>query len=520
MPDRPPVSALIDALAGAFPRVIATRGRAWTLAGQARLAQSGLIPPPAPREEWRRAPLGAEEGRRRAWDVPMLQEVAAILATEPRADHLRTLVRDTARRCGIARVLYALGKATESLRFELVRCALPADDPRSEDQIAAQMAIASAVTVSHLILAEADYDGHLPGIWGDRLMTVSPLPLVPDCPPPLRALHAVALSDWILRAGYRSSRGDIDERIESSAALIVGDAILLPQWSHALCLLALAGAEGDKPVRSAADARRAAVQALSRSFTGLEAFQGAALSALPAPTMPSWESRRECLDHATYALWPGVTVVDWPEPPLEGVILAPGGAGGHMWANVITTADLPRAPGIRVQLLMDIPSLTGGEDWAIAREDAGLSGQDPLALPLEAVRMCMVAANRKALGRRVPTGYVHAPRAPRRGDVSVTYIPRLRGDAPGADEGTVRRYPGIEAGAAHHVRPHLVAGHLRQIPLGWTPSAAARASARDAGLSLPERGYTYVRPHTRGDGTIEPHRVRVRRDREGRSADE
>lgn len=90
----------------------------------------------------------------------------------------------------------------------------------------------------------------------------------------------------------------------------------------------------------------------------------------------------------------------------------------------------------------------------------------------------------------------------------------------GADEGTVRRYPGIEAGAAHHVRPHLVAGHLRQIPLGWTPSAAARASARDAGLSLPERGYTYVRPHTRGDGTIEPHRVRVRRDREGRSADE
>ena len=58
----PTISALIDTLTAAFPRVPATRGRAWTLAGQARLAESGVLPPPVPREEWRRAPLGADEG--------------------------------------------------------------------------------------------------------------------------------------------------------------------------------------------------------------------------------------------------------------------------------------------------------------------------------------------------------------------------------------------------------------------------------------------------------------------------
>lgn len=45
---------------------------------------------------------------------------------------------------------------------------------------------------------------------------------------------------------------------------------------------------------------------------------------------------------------------------------------------------------------------------------------------------------------------------------------------------------------------HMVRGHLRRLPPGWSASAEARELAEIFGVILPE-GYTFVRPHLRGD---------------------
>ena len=47
-------------------------------------------------------------------------------------------------------------------------------------------------------------------------------------------------------------------------------------------------------------------------------------------------------------------------------------------------------------------------------------------------------------------------------------------------------------------RAHGVRGHLRTLHTGWTASSAAYQVAEDFNLPIPD-GYTFVRPHTRGD---------------------
>ena len=46
--------------------------------------------------------------------------------------------------------------------------------------------------------------------------------------------------------------------------------------------------------------------------------------------------------------------------------------------------------------------------------------------------------------------------------------------------------------------PHLVSGHLRNLPEDWKPSEDAKAAAEEFGISLGE-GQTFVRPHKRGE---------------------
>ena len=62
-----------------------------------------------------------------------------------------------------------------------------------------------------------------------------------------------------------------------------------------------------------------------------------------------------------------------------------------------------------------------------------------------------------------------------------------------------------------------MAGHLRQIPLAWRASEASRRDAEASGVRLPEGGFTWVRPHSRGTGiegeVPEVKRVRVSKKR-------
>lgn len=51
-------------------------------------------------------------------------------------------------------------------------------------------------------------------------------------------------------------------------------------------------------------------------------------------------------------------------------------------------------------------------------------------------------------------------------------------------------------------RTHGVRGHLRRLPLGWSPGKPAKKAAEEFGIALPE-GYTFVRPYytgSAGDG--------------------
>ena len=52
-------------------------------------------------------------------------------------------------------------------------------------------------------------------------------------------------------------------------------------------------------------------------------------------------------------------------------------------------------------------------------------------------------------------------------------------------------------------------------------SASAKISANDVGITLPERGFTYVRPHVRGHGGDGADRrtVKVRREKTEKSGE-
>ena len=73
-----------------------------------------------------------------------------------------------------------------------------------------------------------------------------------------------------------------------------------------------------------------------------------------------------------------------------------------------------------------------------------------------------------------------------------TYIPRFKYDLE-----TYEVNKTIQHQTRAKLSPHLVSGHLRQLPNGWKVSPEATENAKDFGLTIPH-GFTFVQPHQRG----------------------
>ena len=62
-----------------------------------------------------------------------------------------------------------------------------------------------------------------------------------------------------------------------------------------------------------------------------------------------------------------------------------------------------------------------------------------------------------------------------------------------------RQWGNDEERSAIHRQAHGVRGHLRRLRPGWAASGNAATTAEEFGMTIPD-GFTFVRPHVRGDG--------------------
>ncbi|NCC93500.1 MAG: hypothetical protein EOM10_09500 [Opitutae bacterium] len=249
-----------------------------------------------------------------------------------------------------------------------------------------------------------------------------------------------------------------------------------------------------------------------------EAFRG--LPVVPSPD----EARRDIVEHARYALWPGITEVFWHEGSLRRVRLRPADSGVVLAAIEIAGDDDSVTVAVREIFPPTSDDPTAEAFWASAvenfHEDITRGVVDPLYIAIEAMRMCVVAKDRKIspqAPRRVPTGMVSGARQPSGGDIPLRYVPRHTAAPTRPETETLHRDDMARRPGGH--RAHLVAGHIRQIPQTAHASAQCRAAAQASGIGLPNAGFTFVRPHVRGrneNGEDAPTmKVRARRKTEG-----
>lgn len=254
------------------------------------------------------------------------------------------------------------------------------------------------------------------------------------------------------------------------------------------------------------------------SFSKSNEVRRIVFSAMPKMPKPASEIRQDILANRKYTLWPGVTDIIWKENGLSGLSLITWGKA-ETYAALEVTADLSSCASnwedgkdVLIVAPLQIAALEDDSEWEGYEEDlqdGGLDEFDEWAVPMEAIRMCCVPVEQKMRGGRIPRGYVQTPKIPkterRTEHVSVTYIPRILHPATtnaGAEQeddfpaDRERRAPGD--GTERHVRAHQVAGFIRQMSMERHASPGARTRAADAGLTLPESGFTYVRPHMRG----------------------
>lgn len=250
------------------------------------------------------------------------------------------------------------------------------------------------------------------------------------------------------------------------------------------------------------------------SFSKSNEVRRIVFSAMPKMTKSASEIRQDILANRKYTLWPGVTDIIWKENGLSGLSLITWGKA-ETYAALEVMVDLSPcdqnwndSKDVLVVAPIQIASLEDDAEWKAYEEDLQDGGLDEWAVPMEAIRMCCVPVEQKMRENRIPRGYVQTPKVPkseRRTDsVSVTYIPRImhRNDVhstPEQGEREGKDSSGISGtSTGRHVKAHQVAGFIRQMPMERHASPVARIRAADVGLTLPESGFTYVRPHTRG----------------------
>jgi hypothetical protein len=244
-------------------------------------------------------------------------------------------------------------------------------------------------------------------------------------------------------------------------------------------------------------------QALPNAFMPLEH----GYLAIVPETLPHANGiRLEALANKSYDLWPGVSEIQWQEGAMRCLRLLPM-PSGEIFSVLRFYSDDETEAKCFFERLMTVPALDDETSWEDYVKDAD---RDPkvgrtLSPMLEAIRMCVAPTEVKIRDGRVPSGYVNGTRkpSPRKGDIPIIYLPKIRTITERSDDSELSAPTGI----TH--RGHQVSGFLRQLKSGWKASDTARISAERFGIKIPESGYTFVRPHTRGSFTGEKRIYRV-----------
>ncbi|MBQ7263083.1 MAG: hypothetical protein IJR14_05125 [Synergistaceae bacterium] len=527
-------------IADAFPRVKGSSGTKGNWVYHAHQDLRAAIPGTVP------APWKYQEGASRGTllpeersDVlqflqkPFLSDVAYMLASDTitRVDRAKRCVDEAWGALGEHRMCVALERAWYSIPPALN--ILQAERPDLHYPITALLtAYAAAIVFTKMRMAALSGKG-VPFAWGPGGVYY----FLGDAEGrPIGGLDALSILCAFQRCSalsHLSVVGAVEPREEDfPGVLIAPGRAFFDAWGPGWLvwqLLDTAQRLGSRRSKRHADAVEKAGIIFPLSFQGARLLSAAFFGAMPKTGAGSYAIREEVLRERRYALWPGVTDVEWTEAGLEGMTLLPA-KDGRVWAVLHGTVDLSGVHGdwggaeaVPAQMFVEVPALRDDAEWEDARQDAeqydpDLGGAvDPLALPMEAIRMCCVPTERKSRAGRVPSGYVHAPREGKAGaGVSVIYVPRVR--ARGDGEASSPRADGVrEIGAVGAARRHhQVAGHIRQLAMEQSASDEARARASEAGLDLPLNGFTWVRPHSRGSGEPEdgaPRRtVRFRRE--------
>jgi hypothetical protein len=252
-------------------------------------------------------------------------------------------------------------------------------------------------------------------------------------------------------------------------------------------------------------------------------------------------------DNTYYALYPGVSDIEWKEKSLSGLSLS------IVQDNSDTQEDKKGRIDVSVQikaqnlLFSDIDGRIDKETISQfadilfpVPENAPLKNifsilppwnhireyKQPdfvpsyvaksLLISLEAIRMATTVDN--TLSNRKTDGYVRKKKGKKEttlqlsrsvSSTTVTYIPRMKYAFHTAEEVTTTRSSSTQGETQHKgvYRESLVTGHIRQIPRDWQASDSARKEAKKWGIDLPKVGFTFVRPYTRG-GNIRRQRTK------------
>ena len=491
---------LARALADAFPRVRRSTNtkRNWVYEGHAALAEAmpDLVPPPRKYKEGVRSGVWVDGSHRdglQFLQMPFLSDVAYMLASDmpDRVHRAGACVDEAQRHMGgglLARFL--------ELSFHALR------DPRSlvvppEEMKTTVMALLAAfVTASAFAkMWLASRDGRVLCSWGAESCYDFVLERDGTHPPSMELLHDLCALQLSAEMSFLATTGSVEPRAGwAPAAIVERETVLATEWGAGWLvwqLLEMVRRYGPPVCRSRDDVFEKMSLLFPMSLHVSERLAGAVLEGMP-DVGASADIREEVLRERRYSLWPGVTDVIWEEGGLERLTLLSTAPAGLVFAMLRGRADLSdvyvdwgEEKDVPVQLFVEIPALDDDRDWAVLREQAS-EGLDDLALPMEAIRMCCVPVERKARAGRVPAGYVQSPKGRRpKGEapaVRVTYIPRVHHRAPEGREGDGE---GGSTGTGRTHALHQVAGFLRQLPIGWRASDAARARAEASGISPP-----------------------------------
>jgi hypothetical protein len=223
------------------------------------------------------------------------------------------------------------------------------------------------------------------------------------------------------------------------------------------------------------------------------------LRSLPQNLPSAHEIRKEAIQKRVYDIWPGISEIRCEENLLKNFTLLPMPDKTYM-AVFSFTGKVEEIP-VNYERLMEIPALDDETSWAeYEREarDIPLAGLK-LSPCLEAIRMCVAPTQLKIRDKRVPSGFVSGSRrsSSKRGDVSVIYLPKIKAIS-AENNGHISSRKRTEPTGITH-KGHQVACFIRQLHINHKASDSARTNASAYGITLPESGFTFVRPHMRGE---------------------